>query len=90
MSKFDNCRITSLTNCLIIPFMASIAVGITSSHSEQRRPTSADGTWSKTWESMSMPILKVKKPCSNARLFAFIEFLSFVLSFRKKIILHVI
>ena len=35
------------------------------------KPTSADGTWSKARESMSMPILKSEKPCSNARLFAF-------------------
>ena len=36
------------------------------------KPASADGTWTKSWESMSMPILKVKKPYRNVGLFAFI------------------
>ena len=35
------------------------------------KPTCADGTWSKTWESMSMPILQVNPHYENSEGFLF-------------------
>ena len=35
------------------------------------KPTSADGTWSKTWESMSMPILQINPHYENSEGFLF-------------------
>ncbi|MDF2450321.1 MAG: hypothetical protein K0R26_2825, partial [Bacteroidota bacterium] len=40
------------------------------------KPTSADGTWSKAWESMSMPILQKTLIMKIVRVFCFKEILN--------------